>query len=317
MTEQFVSIGVDSLILGEPLPASIYVFIQGRFILLRSEGDAITPKLFDRFRRRKVEHVFVQNSDLTHIQHWVEVNNTLLKLPISSFPLVELRQRSVQELKNLFDIEEGKEVCLQTVKPFFEAAHSIVKDLLNSPVTTIPLNQLQTYSVSVLEHSINVAFLSTYLASQMGYNHRRILELIALGALLHDVGKPAIKTRETDDEDKIEQLMRQHPELGSRTTDHLGSNLPIEVQMIIAQHHEYDDGTGFPRGLKGSAIFDLARIVCIANFYDELVRGSSGAWGHRQRSALHLLKTEYEHLFDSAKLEKVVHVLEKSIAAEA
>lgn len=317
MAEQYVSIAVDSLIIGEPLPASIYVFIQGRFILLRADGDLVTPSLAERFRRQRMEHIFVKNSDVPHFNHWVEVNQVLMKLPAKSIPLIELRQKTIQDLRECFEVSTENGFQRQQLQKFAEHSRHIVGELLKNPLTTLPLDQLQLYSSNELEHSLNVSFLSTYVAYQIGYHHRPILEHIALGALLHDAGKTQIEIDENADDTQVIERMKEHPSIGAQIVDAEGSNLPIEVQMIVAQHHEYHDGSGYPRGLKGSMIYDLARIVSLINFYDELVRGTPGPWAHRQRRALTQLIQEYEGLFEPSKFEKAVHVLERSLDAEA
>jgi HD-GYP domain-containing protein (c-di-GMP phosphodiesterase class II) len=83
--------------------------------------------------------------------------------------------------------------------------------------------------------------------------------------------------------------------------------------MIVAQHHEYDDGTGYPKKLRGKGIYDLARIVCIANVFDELVGEGSGTLVERQRSAIQQLDKILFKKFDPEKLSKAIKIFKLGV----
>jgi putative nucleotidyltransferase with HDIG domain len=159
-----------------------------------------------------------------------------------------------------------------------------------------------------VDHSVNVSILSTYLAMNMGYSHALILQNIAAGALLHDFGKMKVELEEGDSKTVIAEKMKQHPTVGAafvEAQDKVGG----EIKMIIAQHHECFDGTGYPKGLKGGQIYDLARIVAIANVFDELVTEGRGPLPERQARALKLMGGDLAHRFDPQKLDKVLRIL--------
>ena len=83
--------------------------------------------------------------------------------------------------------------------------------------------------------------------------------------------------------------------------------------MIVAQHHECHDGSGFPKKLRGSAIYDLARIVSIANVFDELVGDGQGTLIERQKVAIRQLDEFLYKKFDPQKLEKTLKILRMGI----
>src|SRR6185295_20003436 len=111
-----------------------------------------------------------------------------------------------------------------------------------------------------------------------------ILQHIGLGALLHDIGKTKVSWQESDSKEETERKNKEHPALGLQLID--SQTVSNEAKMIIAQHHENWDGTGFPAKMKGAAIYDLARIVSIANVFDELVGDGHGTLAERQKTAL-------------------------------
>lgn len=121
-------------------------------------------------------------------------------------------------------------------------------------------------------HSMRVATLLTLLGHAAGFNNNEQL-LLSSGGLLHDVGKMMIPHnilnkpgRLTDEEFEI---MKSHvPE----TIDYLNhcENIPKGVFIIAEQHHEKLDGTGYPHGLKGSELNELARMAAIVDVFSAL-----------------------------------------------
>jgi putative nucleotidyltransferase with HDIG domain len=119
-------------------------------------------------------------------------------------------------------------------------------------------------------HSSRVAQYATDLARALGFEGRDMLR-IRLAALLHDVGKvglpPEAMRMSPDLEDFALDAYRSHPERGARHARIVAGD---PVAEAILTHHEQWDGGGFPRGLSGEDIPIAARIVAVANTYDEL-----------------------------------------------
>ena len=89
-----------------------------------------------------------------------------------------------------------------------------------------------------------------------------MLSELAIGALLHDIGKTALP-EETTPENYIHTLYGRDLLLAN--------NFSPTITRIAAEHHECPDGSGYPMGLLGKDIHPLSRIVAIANHYDRAV----------------------------------------------
>jgi putative nucleotidyltransferase with HDIG domain len=133
-----------------------------------------------------------------------------------------------------------------------------------------------------------------------------------MGALLHDLGKTQVKIEDGDRPEVVEEKMKVHSELGHKLLE-AQQKVPNEVKMIVAQHHENYDGTGFPKKLRGNQIYDLTRIVAIANVFDELVADGHGTLVERQRAALKQLDEVHYRRFDPQKLEKSLKILKLGV----
>jgi len=148
-------------------------------------------------------------------------------------------------------------------------------------------------------HSQRVREYSLLLADQLGIDEkaRRVL---GFGALLHDVGKIAVsdlilmKPGNLVEEEWKE--VRKHPEAGYLALRHI--TFLREAVEIVYAHHEYYDGSGYPRGLKGEEIPLGARIFMAADVYDALtsVRPYHSPLSHEK--ALDLIREKSGSHFD-------------------
>ena len=120
-------------------------------------------------------------------------------------------------------------------------------------------------------HSERVSAISVTIGRQMGLQTED-LDVLRLGALLHDIGKIGISDNVLRKPDSLTpeefELIKEHPALGARmlrTVPFLAEHLPI-----VELHHERPDGRGYPHGLTAEEIPMLARIVHVADAFDAM-----------------------------------------------
>ncbi len=126
------------------------------------------------------------------------------------------------------------------------------------------------------------------------------LRQLSLAALLHDIGRlgtpDALLLKPdtfTDDERK---MMQQHSAFGARIL----SGVPGmgEVAVAVRHHHENFDGTGYPEGLQGFQIPQLARIILVADAYDALTCPRPFRPAHSHEEAINILRQGAGTRFD-------------------
>jgi len=149
---------------------------------------------------------------------------------------------------------------------------NMVQNLMTDQEATVHLINMKSKSESTYFHSINVSILALMLGKKLGLDEQK-MHLLGMGALFHDLGHEKIPDKILRKEtplDKAEiDFYQQHCAYGVEIANKIGT-LPRAVITIIEQHHEMIDGSGFPNGLKGSEIDELAQIIALINTYDNL-----------------------------------------------
>ncbi len=124
---------------------------------------------------------------------------------------------------------------------------------------------------AVYKHCANVSYSAYVLAAEMGVPEEDRLH-IALGGLVHDVGKLNIPSKILYKPDKLEDnerlLIERHPLVGINVIRH--SKNFSTVRSCILYHHERHDGKGYCNGLGGEDIPIEARIISVCDSFDAM-----------------------------------------------
>lgn len=125
-------------------------------------------------------------------------------------------------------------------------------------------------------HSDRVSANSTAVARAMGLSDEEV-EIIRIGAKLHDIGKIGVPDAILQKPGKLTQeefeLVKQHPQIGKRILEKVGSFQ--KYLPIVELHHEDFNGKGYPYGLRGDELPLGVRIVHVADVYDAITSNRS------------------------------------------
>jgi putative nucleotidyltransferase with HDIG domain len=178
--------------------------------------------------------------------------------------------------------------------------------VLSAMLRTLDLRDQMT-----ARHSAAVARYSRAIAQRAGLS-RQEEELVHIAALLHDIGKFILPDRilkanvPLTDEDWM--LIRRHPQQGARVVSSLDGYGP--VAEIILAHHERIDGKGYPRGLIGDEIPELARIISVADTYDVMTARDSYRTPISAHEAMQELRRVAGKQLDARFVEVFIELLE-------
>jgi putative nucleotidyltransferase with HDIG domain len=148
-------------------------------------------------------------------------------------------------------------------------------------------------------HSERVTTLSMNIGRAMGLPEEE-LDLLHRGGLLHDLGKIGVPGAILDKKGKLTDqefaVIKSHPEKGVSILEPIPAFRAI--LSIVAQHHEWVNGRGYPRGLAGDEICRGARIVAVADVYEALTTDRPYRPGWHPHRALSYLEEKAGVQFD-------------------
>jgi putative nucleotidyltransferase with HDIG domain len=125
-----------------------------------------------------------------------------------------------------------------------------------------------------IDHALAIAELSRRVGVEFDLSEE-VQEALALGALLHDLGKLGVPEAVLERLGPLTQqeweIIKRHPDIGARMIEQIWCLR--RVTQMIRHHHERYDGSGYPDGLEAEEIPLTSRIVAATDAYDVMVRG--------------------------------------------
>lgn len=148
-------------------------------------------------------------------------------------------------------------------------------------------------NLRLIKHSLKVAILSFALANKLKLSMKQCRNIFIAG-LFHDIGKIKLNQNILNkkgklNEDEFEHV-KQHVMLGVELLKKY--RIPKEIYMIVEQHHERDDGTGYPNGLKENEILIESKILRYADVYDALTSNRSYRRKYTRHQAKEIMARE-------------------------
>lgn len=227
---------------GDILARSIYNL--GGHTLVNS-NTVLTPFLIKRLDALGYPGVYLFDSGETE---------AALKLSLDD----HIRMRAAADIKNI-DIDK----CIY-------AANEIVTYVLSMKDIAMEVSRISSYDMCTWTHSVDVCTYAVMCGVAMGLNGRELKEL-SQAALLHDIGKTMISLKILNKPGKLTSeeftVIKNHPRYGYELIRNTMS-FSATVFAAIYEHHENEDGSGYPRGVTGDRIHKFAKILHATDVYE-------------------------------------------------
>ena len=239
--------------------------------LLKATCDMFKNSIYDDYVIARLSGdefaIILENADSANVENFVKVlSNNVKNIKIDDVDLSVTFGWATKSSKDteISSIIKDAEDYLYKLK------------LIDSPnargnaINTI-IDTLHEKNKREEQHSKRVSYLSYRFGKALGLPERELKILKTMG-LLHDVGKIGIDEMILNKDgfltEKEYSEIKKHPEIGYRILSSV--NELSEIADYVLAHHERWDGKGYPRGLKGSEIPYLARIISITDSYDAM-----------------------------------------------
>lgn len=270
-------IQTDNLKLGDVIGRAIY---SDNGNMLLGKGTVLTAGLIKRIKDNHIGYLYIEDEMSEGIEpKGIVDDETMLK----SIKTIKETMKAVAKMSSNSKFR-GK-IPLKHYLAVESVVNALLKALEENKDALYTVTELMGTDMYTYKHSVNVAILSILISQGLGYNYETVKN-IAMGGLLHDIGKvrvsPEILNKPEElSEEEFEEMMK-HPEYGYEMVKE-DKVLSAITKGIIKGHHEKRDGTGYMKGLTEKEIPEYVGIITICDMYDAMTTDRC----YRERMPIH------------------------------
>ena len=272
IVDNFFSVEDESFIDGLEVDFPVFHH-QGNdvFILPVFAGKEQGPWVLSPWALPADGELMIKKEDLPRYQAFLE--NKLVASATGETPVkrkaVLLREMSKLLVQGLLEDPSSSEA----MKKLSNQITEVVGFILDNEEGFYGLMRIQAHDFYTYVHSMNVCTLSVALGYTIGLFKSPDLEMLALGGLLHDIGKCRIDPKIIHKPGKLSLnefiKVKNHVKFGIEMLKE-SHDLPAEVLQVVAMHHERLSGGGYPLGLRNGQISLFGKIAAIVDAFDSL-----------------------------------------------
>jgi len=224
------------------------------------------------------------------------------ELPMAS----EARETASQILSSVkLAAENGLNLDIEQVK---QGVDGLCESIVRNPDALMFLAQLRNTRSSIYDRAINAAVYLLAFGRYLALTRGELAEL-GFGGLLMDIGKLKLPTELLEKATPFlpaeHSLFKKHVAFGESMIQDLPS-VTARVTHMISQHHEREDGSGYPAGLRGAQLSPHGKMAAIVDAFQDLVMGRPHGRPFPPHEALQLLQTWGGRFFHKGLVEHFI-----------
>lgn len=272
---EFVRVKPEFLLKSSPIETDVYIRLtENKYCRLFRKGDNFDKNDLERYRdKKKIEFFYLQKPDYLRL---LEKNDKQLgELTASDAPAEQLEQGAELALEGLHQLVDKMGFTPAAQKLAKSSVEATLKLIGKRPQLAVIMGRLkQDYGKYITSHSLVLAQISCALAYRIGWTSAPTYLKLSLASFLHDL---PLRNNALAKCDSIEEVQKSgkfteeelkafklHPIAAAEYAREF-NEIPSDVDMILAQHHEKPDGSGFPRGLTAARLSPLSCLFIIAH----------------------------------------------------
>jgi len=267
----YLPVSTATLCAATVLDFNLYLQRPGRDFaeLYRESKYPLTDEDLARLREAGVDHLYIrldQTESFRQYLHDHVLRDTGIPTPVRFRALRDLLRVGFEDALRLGN-------CDSMVSVASSFGHDLAAMLNETTPVFAELFKTLDHDYYTFTHACNVGTYCAVLAVRMDQFNATESAEIAAGGLLHDLGKRHIPPRILNKVGKLTddewELVRQHPVTGFQELSTRG-DLTHGQLMMVYQHHERLDGSGYPCGVMGDEIHPWAKICAVADVFDAM-----------------------------------------------
>jgi HD-GYP domain-containing protein (c-di-GMP phosphodiesterase class II) len=250
----------------------IYIQLSsGKYLKILKGGDQFEPSRVKSYLDKGVTNFYMKKEAQDFfLQYCDKITEAILAKPELSIEVkVDQVINFAKETTDYLKSRGCSELTLHSSQQFIRHACQLTKQLQPSVL------DLFLQKAALCEHGAGSVMLVSMLLSELGYHDPKVRDLIALGAMYHDIGllKSAEKFQ-TEDESSFSDAeiveYEEHPIVGAELLKSIKRLNPL-LPLVVLQHHERRSRNGFPYRLGPEAISPVAELIGIVDIFHHLI----------------------------------------------
>ncbi len=307
------------------------VFTSASDMLLAAGQELSTP-MIQNLVRRGFTYIYVQDGVADDIAPSQVVSDTLRRMvsteisqayqKVKNTPVytaiktetVQKRLENDPKLKDLF-----------TVAAFRKQALHLLNNVVDNNIRVFSALPVRSDDTEQFQHAVDTALLCILVGRELHLGWQD-LQVLTTAAMLHDIGKVLLlearpSLRETKGE-QLQKALESHPEYAASLLKHSDPDSSKE-QIIVQQHHERLNGSGYPARLRGKdiaplqisqydtgTISGLSMVLAVVNHYDNLLSGKTNGTLHSPEDAIKQLVLEAGESWNSHVVRALGNIIQ-------
>lgn len=260
-----IKVLVEDLVEGDIIIEEL--FIENTNISLFPEGTIVNQEVKEKLVRADIRDILIsrKKSRNEDVQEIIENSNIVRKTEFKD----EYRLK-VSSYEDIFESAlNGDGIDAIEISNISEELFKNSDDIY---MAIESISELKGFDDYTYIHSVNVALYAMLLGKWLELEDREIKELVTAG-ILHDIGKSKIDINTLNKEEELTQEelieIKNHAQYGYDICKDM-TEISDEVKEAVLSHHEREDGSGYPNGLKADEISLYSKIIAICDVYDAM-----------------------------------------------
>ena len=309
----FKKISIDEFSSGANFDFPVYLKLsESKIVKVANRGEDLSHDMIFRFKRKGIDHLYFSRKDCNESLRLM----TTMSVEKTRMVNVDVGRRTKiysNTIKHILKVSSDGDFDNEVTELIKQNIEQIVEIFMDDETSFNVLEQLTTKAEDLYEHSIQVCFVATTLAKNMGWTSAQKLFLVTAAGIFHDIGMLELDRKlwfrpHHDFDQQENKIYQSHPQKGADIVSKM-KGFPEGMAQIILQHHECADGTGFPKGIGRVNTHPVAKMINVSDaFCHEWNERGAGELKIGAKKALKNLQMR-RHLYD----DQFLSTLQKSL----
>ncbi|MBC8550684.1 MAG: HD domain-containing protein [Candidatus Brocadiales bacterium] len=310
-TNEYTAISKDALVENTKIEFDVFLRSdqngRSRYILFCRGNQEFSPERKRELLNRNAQRLYIATKD-TGVYLLYQEKNLSQIITDNSRTSLQKSGALYQVANNLSEDLFDNPVYVGNIERVSAWIGNTISHIIQNENTFSSLFEVISHDYHTYTHSINVSVIGLLFGKYLSLGPNE-LECLGTGLLLHDIGKSVLPMEVLTKDGELTSdefdIIKRHPKEGLKLLEQKESVDGLSLKVVI-QHHENNDGTGYPYGIGGNDIHLFGHISRIVDAYDAMTSDRPYAAAMKPFATLEEIKKENKTCFNEELLKEFI-----------